>query len=345
MAADRDDGSELPQPDRPALEQSAADRPASSRPAPDRPAPDRPAPDRPAPDRIGSGRPAERGPGDAPATGDGRPELRERQLAEHARYRLVVEATIAREKWARAAPELEAEWTEHKRRYPAPDRQPASTQPDGSWHGDGGRRLSPEQNAEAGKCAADLRDEARQSIRPAMERIAAADPDRRLAGLEHMLKSEDRLKEKVADALQAQSELTVRQAAGGVPDSVRFTLSYPCERYASGVLADVDRLKGEGFELVKLKNLWHSDQYKGINSQWRAPDTGTRVEVQFHTVESLEAKEVTHGAYERIRSRSVNPEERPALAQFQRRANMLLVTPLGTAEIADFPKKTGKNDG
>jgi len=256
----------------------------------------------------------------------------------------VVEATISREAWAKAAPELEAEWTEHKRRYPAPDRQPASTKPDGSWHGDGGRRLSPEQNAEADKCAADLRDEAHQAIRPAMERIEAADPDRKLAGLEHMLKGEDRLKEKIADTLQAQSELTVGQAAGSVPDPVRFTLSYPSERYADGVLADVDRLKGEGFELIKLKNLWHSEQYKGINSQWRAPDTGTRLEVQFHTAESLQAKEVTHGAYERIRSRSVDPEERPVLAQFQRRANMLIATPPGTAEIADFPRKTGKND-
>src|SRR6201999_257763 len=100
----------------------------------------------------------------------------------------------------------EAEWAEHQRRFPAPDRQPASTQPDGSWHGDGGRRLSPEQNAEADKCAADLRDEARQAIRPAMQRVEAADPDRRLAGLEHMLKGEDRLKEKVADEVTAGPE-------------------------------------------------------------------------------------------------------------------------------------------
>jgi hypothetical protein len=276
------------------------------------------------------------------------PELRERQLAEHVRYREMVETTTnmpaASDAWARAAPGLHAEWAAHKERYPDRERQAARTRPDGSWLGDGGRRLSPEQNAEASKCAADLRDEAWKSIRPAIDRVAAADPDRKLAGLEHMLKGEDRLKEKLADTLRAQPELTIRQAAGTVPDPVRFTLCYPSERYTDGVLADVGRLEGEGFELVKLKNLWHSDQYKGINSQWRAPDTGTRVEMQFHTAESLAAKEMTHEAYERIRSRTTDSAERSELLDFQRRANMLLTTPPGTAEIDEFPRTTEKND-
>ncbi len=84
-------------------------------------------------------------------------------------------------------------------------------------------------------------------------------------------------------------------------DAVRFTFTYSPQRYADGVLTDVERLKAEGFELIKLKNLWADEQYKGINSQWRRPETGLRFEVQFHTPESLEAKELTHEAYERIR--------------------------------------------
>ena len=73
------------------------------------------------------------------------------------------------------------------------------------------------------------------------------------------------------------------------------------QRYAEGVLSDVDRIRSEGFELIKLKNLWAEEQYKGINSQWRRPETGLRFEMQFHTPESLEAKELTHKAYERLR--------------------------------------------
>jgi hypothetical protein len=266
---------------------------------------------------------------------------REQQIAEHGRYRESVAAGFraaeARDAWAKAAPDLRAEWDAHRQRYPGGEQQPGRTLPDGGWTGDGGRRLSPEQNAEAVKCAADLRDETIGRIGPAMERVEAADPERRLAGLEHMLKGEDRLKEKMADELRAPG-VTVRQALDKVADGVRFTLEYPPERYAEGVLADVGRIKAEGFQLIKLKNLWHAEQYKGVNSQWRAPETGTRCEIQFHTPESLEAKELTHEAYERIRGRSASPAEERELEVFQRRANALLVTPPGTDRITDFPE-------
>jgi hypothetical protein len=281
--------------------------------------------------------------------------LAEETLAEQVRYREVVaaryEVTAARDAWTRAVPGLRAEWAAHKQRYPGQPREAAVSEPDGSWRGSGGRRLSPEQNAEAGKCAADLRDEARQAIRPAVERVAAADPGRQLAGLEHMLKGEDRLKEKIAEALTARPELTATQAVSIVPDSVRFTLCYPSERYADGVLADVHRLKSEGFELIKLKNLWEAEQYKGVNSQWKLPDTGTRFEMQFHTPESWEAKELTHEAYERIRAAEARPAgdrdvvEEEALEDFQRRVNSLLMTPPGTEAIENFPRSKDARNG
>ncbi len=211
-----------------------------------------------------------------------------------------------------------------------------------SWTCGEHRRLDPEQNTEASKAHADLADEAGRHILPAMLRIEAADPQRGLAGLEHMVKGEDRLKEKLADVLLVETRLTARQALDKVPDAVRFTLTYSAERYSDGVRADVDRFKAEGFELIKLKNLWSGDQYKGINSQWRRPETGLRFEMQFHTLESLEAKELTHQAYERLR--------RPAAETSQIRtrrtgglpvpeANALIAMPPRTDTIEDFPEK------
>ena len=76
-----------------------------------------------------------------------------------------------------------------------------------------------------------------------MERIEAADPDRRLAGLEHMLKGEDRLKEKIEERLRYNPDWTSEQALEEVPDAVRFTLAYSDERYTDGVRSDVDRLR------------------------------------------------------------------------------------------------------
>jgi hypothetical protein len=249
------------------------------------------------------------------------------------------EETGARDAWAEALPGLRAAWEKHERQFPERSGSAApSSQADGGWLAEGGRRLTPEQNTDASKACEDIRTEGREVILPAMERVEAADPDRRLAGLEHMLKGEDRLKEKIAVALRARPELTVGQALEIVPDPVRFTFTYSSERYAEGVLSDVDRLKSKGFELIKLKNLWAEEQYKGINSQWRRPETGLRFEMQFHTPESLEAKELTHKAYERIRG-PASPAERSELENFQRRANEPLDTPPGTAKIRDFPEK------
>lgn len=244
----------------------------------------------------------------------------------------------ARDAWAEALPALRAAWERHEQRFPERSRAAASSQADGGWVGDGDRRLTPEQNTDASKACEDIRTEGKEVILPAMERVEAADPDRRLAGLEHMLKGEDRLKEKIADEMAAKAVLTVSKAMDTVVDSVRFTFTYPPQRYSEGIPSDVERLKSEGFELVKLKNLWTDNQYKGVNSQWRRPETGLRFEVQFHTPESLEAKELTHKAYERIRS-PASPEERREMKAYQRQVNALLVTPPGTADIKDFPEK------
>jgi len=348
-------------PDRPARRESEAvpDRPArrESEAVPDRPAQHETeaVPERPprheteaVPERS-----ARRETGPA-AEAAGRPEAREPvsradQIAAHLRYRETVSVTLQaaadRAAWAQARPELRAAWEDHKERYPERTRAVPHTTPDGSWSAGEHRRLDPEQNTEATKAHADLADEADRHILPALRRIEAADPDRQLAGLEHMVKGEDRLKEKLADAWSGRPGLNVMQVLNMIPDAVRSTLTYSSERYADGVITDIGRLKAEGFELLKLKNLWHADQYKGVNSQWRRPDTGTRFEMQFHTPESLDAKELTHEAYERIRSNAALPvdkqdlDEERDLENFQRHVNAQVATPPGTDRIKDFPEK------
>ena len=181
------------------------------------------------------------------------------------------DAVRPRDSWAEELPSLQAAWEQHQDRVSRRERERATPQAhtDGSWSSGEARRLTPEQNAEATKACADIHDEGERVARPAMLQIEAADPNRSLVGLEHMLKGEDRLKEKIADALQGRPGLTVTQALSIVPDPVRFTFEYSPDGYADGVLADVERLKEIGLEEVKLKNLWSDGQYKGINSQWR----------------------------------------------------------------------------
>ncbi len=252
-------------------------------------------------------------------------------------------ADADRAPWTEALLSLRAAWEELRDRYPERERATPRTHTDGSWSSGETRRLTPEQNTEATKACADVHDEGERVVLPAMLQIEAADPGRDLAGLEHRLKGEDRLKEKIAERLRYNPDLSPRQAAADVPDAVRFTLAYSESHYTDGVLADVERLRGGGYKLLKLKNLWAKDQYKGINSQWLRPETGLRFEVQFHTPQSREAKELTHQAYERLRDPLTSKAEETELEAHQRRVNAFVRRPPDVFRIEDYPPE--KRDG
>src|SRR6202044_4201867 len=108
-------------------------------------------------------------------------------------------------------------------------------------------------------------------------------------------------------------------------------------RYTQSVLTDIVPLKDQGFRLDKLKNSWSDDQYKGINSQWIEPNTGQRFEVQFHTRISFEAKQLTHGAYERLRTREADAFEELVLEAFQKKVTADVPVPTGATSIPDYP--------
>ena len=96
-------------------------------------------------------------------------------------------------------------------------------------------------------------------------------------------------------------------------------------------------MKDQGFELHKLKNSWSDDQYKGINSQWIEPDTGQRFEVQFHTRISFDAKQLTHDAYERLRTQQADRFEELVLEAFEKKVAAEVPVPPGAAGIPDYP--------
>jgi hypothetical protein len=124
-----------------------------------------------------------------------------------------------------------------------------------------------------------------------------------------------------------------------MPDAIRYTFQYRDAHYTQGVRTDIERLRDQGFELDKLKNSWSDEQYKGINSQWIEPDTGQRFEVQFHTRISFEAKQLTHGAYERLRSEQADKFEELVLEAFQKKVTAEVPIPPGADGIFDYPER------
>ena len=257
--------------------------------------------------------------------------------AEHARYRARVESYgAASDAWVQALPGLEAAWQRHVERYPERERPTPRTQPDGSWEAGETRKLTPEQNTEVDRGIARIREVGENVIVPGMCAVEGEDASRCLAGFDNRFKGEDRLKEKVADQLRSNIDLTPTQALATVADAVRFTLQYAETAYTGGVRKDVERLQANGFTEVERRNTWMSDQYRGINSRWREPESGVIFEVQFHTQASLEAKELTHKAYERIRSTAEDPEL-AELKEFQRGVNSMIPIPPDVADIEDYP--------
>ena len=172
-------------------------------------------------------------------------------------------------------------------------------------------------------------------VTPAMRRIESEDPDRHLVGLDHRLKGKDRLTEKVTEAMTERSR-SATEAFATVKDAIRYTFQYPIDHYAGGVRADCERLKDAGFQPVDLKNSWPDEEYKGINSRWRAPESGQLFEVQFHTQDSFEAKQLTHAAYEKLRHPATSKAEQDDLAEYQRSVSSRIPIPPSATDIPGY---------
>jgi hypothetical protein len=231
-------------------------------------------------------------------------------------------------------------WTEYKRRWPPEERPPPdrSTDPPGSWRGEGDRYLKPPDNQRVEAQCDRIADREREKITPAMRAIESQDLNRHLVGLEDCRKGRDRIKEKVCLTIK-ESSRSPENAVSLVPDAIRYTFQYDEGRYTHGVRADIALLREQGFELNKLKNFWSSDQYKGINSQWVEPSTGQRFEVQFHTRISFEAKQLTHGSYERLRTQQADKFEELVLEAFQTKVTGEVPIPNGATGIPDYPRR------
>jgi hypothetical protein len=230
------------------------------------------------------------------------------------------------ENWTETAELSRWMWTEYRRRWP-PEEQADGTAPLDDADDD---RV----DAECDRVA----DRERERISPALRDIESQDPSRHLTGFEHRLKGRDRIKEKVSVNIN-EFDFSPEEAVSLVPDTVRYTFQYTESRYTQGVQADAARLQNQGFDLVKLKNSWSDDQYKGINSQWIDSATGQRFELQFHTRISFEAKQLTHGAYERIRTQQADEFEEMVLEAFQKKVTAEVPVPPGAVGIPDYPER------
>ena len=282
--------------------------------------------------------------GQAPADGLAEPG---RRVAEQRTYRALVDraygtepSPTAPDAWAEAVPALRASWEILKERYGHEERaEPAPQADGGSWRGKGGRALDATANAEIDLGYARIREVGENVIVPAILRVAAEDPTRALAGFDCRIKGEDRLKEKICDRMRSKGRI----GRGGIGADFRRRAVHI---YVRRDLLRRWRAQGPGTTRSRRVHPSRAAQHMGIGPvqgnqhAMAGTESGVRFEVQFHTPASLEAKELTHQAYERIRSiTEQTPEtdrETAELKQFQRRVNAKVPIPPGVADIEDY---------
>jgi hypothetical protein len=241
--------------------------------------------------------------------------------------------------WREAVPTLRELWHSHTQRWPEAERRPADRSQDepGSWRGDSGHYLNAEENL--------VSDHTKQRVSEVEKKttqlvgdIKGEVPGAELAGLRFSLKGDERFKEKVAEELRAKPERSISEIAERMPDAIRYTYQFDTTNYRNGYWHACRLLQQRGNELLLSRNSWDDPEYKGINTRWLSQD-GQVFEVQFHTAESFEAKQLTHKAYERLRSKSTGPEERPALEEFQSRVSSFIPIPDGATSIPDYRRE------
>ncbi len=97
-----------------------------------------------------------------------------------------------------------------------------------------------------------------------------------------------------------------------IGDTVRYTVRFSEDEYWAGVRRATQELVDGGNVPVKWKPTWDSPIYRGLNTNWRAPN-GTLFEVQFHTPTSFVTKELNHSAYDVARLLTTSAERRALL--------------------------------
>ena len=118
--------------------------------------------------------------------------------------RIAAEEQAAADTWNEKVTESRWLWTEYQRKWPPEERRPVdrSSDPPGSWRGEGDRYLEVADNSRVEAACDRIAELEREKISPALRAIESQDPDRHLIGFDDRRKGRDRIKEKVCDKMK-----------------------------------------------------------------------------------------------------------------------------------------------
>ncbi|MFH8345865.1 histone H1-like repetitive region-containing protein [Streptomyces sp. NPDC018045] len=160
-----------------------------------------------------------------------------------------------------------------------------------------------------------------------------------VVGFDNRLRSPESVKRSVAREMQNNPTETADEALNNIYDSVRYILTWPDATYVKGVQDTTKLLAGWKNENLRWANTWARPRgYKGINTAWRANNSGHPYELQFHTPKSQAAQRRSRPLYEEAHSPRTTSQRR---AQLQGQMNRVFATvpcPAG-AQLLKGPRR------
>ena len=172
-------------------------------------------------------------------------------------------------------------------------------------------------------------------------------------GLDNRRKFDKSLAKKMlADALDPAQDYggDIALAAKGIKDGARYTAVFDTENFSDGYKKVKDALEKMGIREYRCKNFFsqYRDQdgsngkkigeQKSVQCVFETPD-GQKFELQFHTPESMAAKEVNHPTYKQKKDPpSENVEYNTPRSLFMRDTSSVVPDPKGVFDIEEHKR-------
>ena len=120
-------------------------------------------------------------------------------------------------------------------------------------------------------------------------------------------------------------------------DVLRYTQVSDPDNLAEDCLLAMDNLRKTEYSTVEATNTlkYTNAVYRGINTLVRAPD-GYVFELQYHTPQSLEIKEINHKLYEEQRLASTSIARKLVLKKQMRDNARKIEMPIGIEKVDDI---------
>ncbi|WP_234433548.1 hypothetical protein [Streptomyces rimosus] len=160
-----------------------------------------------------------------------------------------------------------------------------------------------------------------------------------MVGFNERKRSPESVKRSVARDMQNNPSETVDDALDKVYNSVRYILQWPDASYVKGVKDSTKMLAKWKNANLRWSNTWaRARGYKGINTAWRANNSGHPYELQFHTPKSQAAQKRSSKLYEEAHHPRTTGSRRAQLQNQMNRNYASVPCPAG-AQLLSAPRR------